>query len=881
MGTVTRNARRAAARAELVQRHHLRRLPVTWLGTGGNKDPADDGWQPRMWTHPMYASGAVFAAGQLMHQAIEHGLIDDPTPARVGVAGMAALGAGVRDAFTSVAPLAALGGIAGASGGLLLTAGEKFSDWARAYFAGGPLVAGAYLTSVALSSPYNVTNLAAACLGTAVGMGMYRRMRQEQDDHELAYVNRFAMAAADKDVARPPIPAQYESDPDARKWNRAFADVGLKGCRYLKREDTPAGFAVLVGLPRTGKVGPDKVQSTLADLERALGMLKDCLEYDVAIDPASGRELSDRCWIHVDVADILAQTLHMPDADEDHTPLSINNAFQIGTFMDGSPIMLRLREISALIVGVRGRGKTNLFHVIVHQLSRCIDVVLWGIDLKGGRAVKPWLWPWLSHKVGRPVFDWVATTRAEANLMLHAAAALIAYRGRRSKGGSKITPSETEPAVIVIADEIAALVGKNAHAPTTSKDWRNPTANQMAKVLTTCIQLGRSEAVDFILCTQRATVTMVGGGDLKSQCEMRIGLGVTNPGDARSVFQNDNVNARKLAKLKHKRTRGAGLIENGDDPQHLAGKFYFYGDDQPMLNRIYRAAELHADNPADLPLLEQQAVDQALRYLTAERDKHGNIVVDKDTGEEILGVIGYGVGPQEAAAQRWSEDRAAHLYSDALPDAWEDDDPSDGEHLGGLHSGSHDGTPPPARGGSAGAATLTRPTATPRRTPDGPQPEARRGLGGAGNRYYIRRADRPQTDGDEQLGQDPAALAGRGGDPADAEVIERELAAWLAGIPETEEPVYDTASPGQLTRYEEMVEIVRAAKYRGLMAGEIWTEMRRRGVAWANRQDMYPALRKAKADQAFEQPAGDRGRYYYRDYAPRQPRTGPTPPQAA
>ncbi|MEU7591257.1 hypothetical protein AB0A95_33795 [Micromonospora sp. NPDC049230] len=858
-GISTRQATRRVAR-DMVRAQRERKLPATWLGTGGHADPADDGWRDEMFWHPTFAAGGTLLTGTLIEHALTNGVID---PLRLPEIGNLALAIPPGGVVGTAA--AGLGLLAGAAG-LMATAGEKFSDWARAYFTAGPIVAGTYLAGVAGTSPYNVPMLALAAAGFAGALLGYRRVRFEQDQHELDWAAAFAPPPVDKTGApqpRPPMPVEV-LDPEARDWNRAFRSVGLDGCRFGKKVNTPAGYAILVLFPAHGKTGMKAVDIKLEALERNLGMLKDCLEVDVAIHPEHGRELADRCWIHVDVADILSQTLHMP---EDHEPTTITEAFRIGTFMDGKPMVLKFREISALVIGVRGRGKTNLFHVIIHALSRCVDVCLWGIDLKGGRAVKPWMAAWLDGKVKRPIFDWVATTRAEASLMLHAAKALIDWRGNASQGGSKLEPSETNPAVLVLCDEIAALVGKQS-GPTKSTDWRNPTSTQMARILTLCIQLGRSECVDFVLFSQRATVTMVGGGDLKSQCEMRIGLGVTNAGDANSVFQSDNINARKLRKLKHKRTRGACLIENGDDPNHLAGKTYYYGDGADMVARIERAAIAHAMYPADLPLIQQKAIDDALLYLTAPRDKHGNI-----TGP---GECGYGVGPDGAAAERWSLARAAHLFTDGLADDWTDEDPSDGEHLGGIPAS------PATTPWAGGVATATRPAApatAPAPTqrghlhavPDPVDPPAA-GDQPTGNRYYTRRRDR--GDAGEQAHRsgtvDPTLAAAAADDSVPLADLDAGFARYLESLGDAPEPAQlADDSVEELSRYDLMIQIIERAGATGTKPSLIIEEMGDR--AWAARNDIYGPLRKAMDERLIVQPAGKYGRYYHRDHAPTRP----------
>ena len=844
---------------ELKHSRATAKLPLTFLGNYGEHIPVpEQGWQSRMWTHHAFATGAVFAAGIAVNSAVEHGVLPDPTWVSAGSVLLGALSS---------------------AAGLLTTAGEKFTDWARAYFTVTPAAAGIYLAAVAHVSPWSTGSLLSAAAGCLVGMGAYYQMRTRQDEHELAYVSRFASVTAPAqrrapEAPMPAAPVADELDPDARRWNHALETVGLKGCRFIRRKETPAGYAVLVGLDRTGKIAPKAVGDKLGALERNMGMLADCLEWDVAVN-SDGRQLSDRVWIIVDVEDILSQILEMPDDETAHSPTSIREAFRIGTFMDGTPMTLRFREICALIVGVRGRGKTNLFHVLVHQLSRCIDVVLWAIDLKGGRAVKPWIRPWLEERAERPIFDWVATTRAEATLMVYAAHELIKFRGNASRGGSKIEPSAQHPAVLVLVDEFAALAGK--HVGPTSRNraadwWKNPSAGQVAGIVTSCLQLGRSESVDFIMCTQRSTVTMTGGGDLKSQCEMRIGLGVTSPADAQSVFQNNNVAAKKLAKLKDQRTRGSCLIENGLDPNHLAGKVYFYGDDDAMLRRIDRTATLHAMYPADLALLEQRAIDEALLTLTE-------------------GECGYGVGPDAAADQRWSMDRAAHLFTEGLPDDW-DDDPEDDDVLRGE----------PTSGAATGTATRTR-TARPASAPPaarqtsapparpGPNPptyqrgviptspghppvtdppaagppvgDPRRGFDGTGRRYYVPRAERQPTEpaptppGDD--GMDPESRGYQ--DDFD------RLVEYLASSPEATEPVYDNTDPDQQDRYQLMLDIVREAGKAGIMPGQITKEMVHRGRGWAKPNQIYPFLKRAARAGLIRQP-WERAPYYWHENAP-------------
>lgn len=565
--------------------------PLTWLG---------DEWEPTSWLHPAWVAAGAYAAAEVAHLA-------NVSPWYAG-------------AFT----------IAAGTAGLLATGGARFGDAARAFMTGAGIAVGGWLTWVCATSPFNTPSIVAAVVGTMLATATYPGMRHAQRQHEeraRAFRQRGGPAAVVVE------PASDDRPGEPRQWERFMAKVGLKGLTFLERVPNRAGFAVRFRLPRDGSITWTAVAGASHKIEVALERAHEGMVRVEQGTDQQGRPLAAEVLVHFDVRDVLTETIDMPD---EHSPLSIKDAFPIGCFTDGEPICLTLREIATLIVGLRGRGKTNLFNVLVHQLSRCVDVCLWGIDLKGGRAIKPWLQPWLSGKVKRPVFDWVATTRAEAHLMLKGALGLIADRGEQGAGGSKIEPSRQQPAVLILCDEVAALTGQHS-GPRFRSDGEGPTSRDFSADITLGIQLGRSEAVDYVLITQRSTVSMTGGGDLKSQCEQRIGLGVSNAQDARSIFEDDPVAAKLVSQLKGKGTRGSLMVRRGEGRTMLA-KGFFYGDGKDMLRRVEAAAVAHAELPAPLDKRGQRAVEAAVRK--ASGGKHGYV-------------------------DRW--DRGSHLYSDGVP----------------------------------------------------------------------------------------------------------------------------------------------------------------------------------------------------------------------
>jgi hypothetical protein len=212
---------------------------------------------------------------------------------------------------------------------------------------------------------------------------------------------------------------------------------------------------------------------------------------------------------------------------------------------------------------------SNLLHVLLAQLARCPDVLIFAIDLKGGRMAAPWVDPWLAGWTPRPVVDWLATDREEAERMLRALQRAVQARSRSGSGGEKISPSPWQPAILLVCDEIAVILGMGMGGPRSSAE--GVTNATLAGLATQLVMTGRSEAIDLIMATQRGTVTMTGSADLKSQCALRIGLGVASEADARLIIPDDVQIAADLARLRHP---GTGIVQQGKYGRVLPVKFY-------------------------------------------------------------------------------------------------------------------------------------------------------------------------------------------------------------------------------------------------------------------------------------------------------------------
>jgi S-DNA-T family DNA segregation ATPase FtsK/SpoIIIE len=327
-------------------------------------------------------------------------------------------------------------------------------------------------------------------------------------------------------------------------WPMLLERIGHPGVKIVGREETASGYVLALRLPSSGRVTITKLRGDVERLEVAADTRRGSLYFE---EGATARDVR----LHVTERDFLAETIPYEDNGE---VLSIHNPIPIGRYEDGTICELTLREIAVLIVGLRGSGKSNLANVFIAQLARCVDVLVFCIDMKY-RLAMPWVAPYLEDERNGMAVDWAATDRSEAERMLRAFVRGIGARAAAGEGEEKIEPEPERPAVFLVIDEIASIFGVGTGPKPSSNQATNTT---LAALGTDAVRLGRSEAMDLIAVSQRGNVSMLGTGDFKSQFPLRIGLSVQNETEALSVIPDDKRAAKILASLKHE---GTGLVQ--------------------------------------------------------------------------------------------------------------------------------------------------------------------------------------------------------------------------------------------------------------------------------------------------------------------------------
>lgn len=342
--------------------------------------------------------------------------------------------------------------------------------------------------------------------------------------------------------------ARVRVDRTIQAWPDIAEAIGLAGSRVMSAVVDTWGWRARMAL-RPGQTLQDVVTHVPA-IESALGTRAGAVR--VEQDPTH----AGRFMMRVLAADPHAGAIPWPGPNT----RSIADPIDLGVFEDASKVRVSLLRRHALIGGTTDSGKSGVVNVIVGNLAACNDVVLWGIDLKGGMELRPW----------SPCLDRLATTPAEAATLLTDAVAILEARAHYAAEHNVRVwqTSPDRPALVIIIDEYAELVD-------TAPDAVNR-AESIAR-------RGRAVAVDLLAATQRPTQKAMGGGALRSQMSVRICLRVRERRDVDLILDQ-------------------GLLAAGWHAHTLdaPGKFYVLaeGHTQPRRARGYLVTDDHVNATA-------------------------------------------------------------------------------------------------------------------------------------------------------------------------------------------------------------------------------------------------------------------------------------------
>lgn len=302
--------------------------------------------------------------------------------------------------------------------------------------------------------------------------------------------------------------ARVRVDRTIEAWPNIAEAIGLTGSRVMSAVVDVWGWHARMAL-RPGQTVADVITHVPA-IESGLGTRPGAVR--VEPDPAH----AGRFVMRVLTADPHAGAIPWRGP----AAASVADPIELGVFEDAAAVRVPLLRRHVLIGGTTDSGKSGVLNVILGNLAACRDVVLWGIDLKGGMELRPW-----ASCLAR-----LATTPAEATTLLRDAVWVLDARAHAmGRDSARVwEPRPHAPALVIVIDEYAEL----AEAVPAAVEFAESIARR-----------GRAVAVTLLVATQRPTQKSMGGGALRSQMSVRICLRVRERRDVDLVLDKGMLGA--------------------------------------------------------------------------------------------------------------------------------------------------------------------------------------------------------------------------------------------------------------------------------------------------------------------------------------------------
>ena len=170
-----------------------------------------------------------------------------------------------------------------------------------------------------------------------------------------------------------------------------------------------------------------------------------------------------------------------------------------------------------------------------------------------------------------------------------------------------VTPSPSLPGVIVVVEEASVITGTGNYGNIKRADLAREG-----------LVTGRSSGEDWLLASQRATVTMIGSGDMKSNLDLRYGMGVVDPYDARDIFTDGKLASSLFALGDDIRYRGVFLMQAPGSRRVMPVKAYWIHPDT-----IPGIAKRNAVHRPELDRATADAVHERLTQMGVPGGYHG------------------------------------------------------------------------------------------------------------------------------------------------------------------------------------------------------------------------------------------------------------------
>jgi DNA-binding transcriptional ArsR family regulator len=295
------------------------------------------------------------------------------------------------------------------------------------------------------------------------------------------------------------------------EWAQIAERVGLGGSALAEQADTRLGWEWRLDVRGTGKRASALAGRALAEDVAAV------LDLPASRVSAWPGRLAGRLVIAVRARDPWAAPIPHPLLDPDpeiqlpatdtcRTPLLFGLDPDTGARLELPVVRGGSSMQHTLVIAASDAGKSVLVNNLLERGTACLDLRPWMIDVVKGHDTDAWA----------PALDWSAAgpeNLDRAMDILEAAARVATVRPqarRRARGQRTFEPSPQRPAVLLIIDEAAGLLGQDAALRLAAATGRSARQTErlvaQARALVVHIaQAGRSEGAALLLISQRAS----------------------------------------------------------------------------------------------------------------------------------------------------------------------------------------------------------------------------------------------------------------------------------------------------------------------------------------------------------------------------------------
>lgn len=420
--------------------------------------------------------------------------------------------------------------------------------------AGAWLGSGAWGTWAMSHGPLSwaaVTGL--ATLGVGIGVAASHAAIHEEAAEEERITAADREREREENRARTAVAVDWEA--------RIKTVVGINVHIYAVQQwSNGYGFTLFAELPPNATW--DKINSAARALAAAARLPR-----GVTIHVEEGN-IQGRVVLDVPTKDVFALVHPYPE-DDGFSPLSVLTGIPWGLDTVGEAIIVFLREAGAIILGPPGSGKSTFLDAVLIGFSRCTDVLTWAIDFKAGAIGRAWVRPWLEAQ-GRlqprpgtempppdtlPGIDWLASTPAEALLMVKVALALGAARQHAyqdlllDQDTGLLPVSARIPQIEILIDEGAELLSASG--------FRDPVMRELQEGVKKVIRTLRAMGIRTVLTAVDGNVSAIGDTQIRKYSP--VGAALTSAETASGnnlskLFPNARIDTSQLT------AQGTGVI---------------------------------------------------------------------------------------------------------------------------------------------------------------------------------------------------------------------------------------------------------------------------------------------------------------------------------